>query len=195
MITVSFGGSDQRVIAALRTKAPQLEKAETDTLKRLMQELAITVRRKLSGEVLQAREGGLLRSVRSDVNSHFGNLIGRVQAGGGMLWWARVHEYGGEKTYPIEPVNKLALAFLPTGSAGASFGRTAMTGLYHRLGARRGSLRESQYEEFSAAGGVVVKKVMHPPLKRRAFMGPSLDEMRSRIISEIYKTAAKAVKG
>ena len=66
MINVSFGGSDQRVIKALRTKAPQLEKAETDTLKRLMLELQGVVQRKLSGEVLQAREGGLFRSVRNE---------------------------------------------------------------------------------------------------------------------------------
>lgn len=195
MINVSFGGSDQRVIKALRTKAPQLEKAETDTLKRLMLELQGVVQRKLSGEVLQAREGGLFRSVRNDVSSHFGSLIGRVQAGGGMLWWARVHEEGGEKSYPIEPVNKQALAFFPMGSAGASFGRTAMTAIYHRLGARRGSMREGKHEEFAAAGGVVVKKVIHPPAKRRPFMSASLEELRSHIISEIYKSAAKAMKG
>ena len=65
--------------------------------------------------------GGLLGTVRRLPVILIGTqMYTGVQAGGGLFWWAKVHEYGGEKTYPILPVNKKALALL---SAGVGRGR------------------------------------------------------------------------
>lgn len=203
MITISFNGSDQRVVAALRAKGPKLLAAEARTLDILMLELQARIQQKLSGEVLQSHAGGggLLGTVRKQPTAISGSRVtGSVQAGGGLFWWASVHEKGGEKTYEILPgiltgkSDKKALAFFPGGSAGAGFGRTAMTKLRFAAGKRRGSLRPGQTQAFASAGGIVVMKVIHPPLPKRSFMATSLEELRGRIIEKVYETAGVALK-
>lgn len=188
---------------ALRARGPKILAAETKTLEELMLDLQDRIRRKLSGEVLVSHAGGrgLLGTVRKQPTVALGAVLrGGVQAGGGLFWWAIVHERGGEKEYEILPgavtgkSDKQALAFFPTGSAGAGFGRTAMTKLRFRLGKRGGSLRPGQVKAFGEAGGIVVRKVVHPPLKRRSFMESSLLELRGRIIQRVYETAAGALR-
>lgn len=197
MIRLSFNTTDRRVALALKAKGPQIVQAEARTLDKLMFELQTVVQRKLSGEVLKSHAGGLglLGTVRKIPTAIIGDhLVGGVQAGGGRFWWARVHELGGEKTYTIEPVNKQALAFFPGGSAGAAFGTTAMTRLKFKRGHHEGELRPGRYGEFAAAGGIVVKHVEHPPLKKRSFMESALLELRSKIISDVFRTAAGAIR-
>ncbi len=203
MIRLSFDNSDQRVMLALRARGPKILAAEKRTIEELMLELQARIQRKLSGEVLQSHAGGggLLGTVRKQPTTLSGAMLhGGVQAGGGLFWWAAVHERGGEKEYEILPgaltgkSDKQALAFFPAGSAGASFGRTATTKLRFRLGKRAGSLRPGQVKAFGAAGGIVVRKVIHPPLKRRSFMESSLEELRGRIIARVFETAAQVMR-
>jgi hypothetical protein len=203
MLRISFNGTDKQTIAALQSKAPQLRSALQRTMDELMLDLQARVQRKLSGEVLQSHRGvgGLLGTVRKEPTvSTDSQIVGRVTAGGGQFWWAVVHEEGGKKTYTILPgavtgkSDKKALAFFPTGSVGAGFGATALTRIKFKSGKRRGELRPNRLGEFKAAGGIVVKKVIHPPLPKRSFMQSSLDEMRADIIRRVYASAAKAIR-
>ena len=205
MIRISFNGSDERLVAALHARGPKLVAAERATLNELMGELQEVVHRKLSGEVLQSRGGGLLKSLRvKPITQEGAVLTGIVQAGGDKVWWAKVHEWGGNMAYEIWPVKKKALAFFPGGSAGAvvqsgvfasqGFGQTAMTKLMTRRGPNRGSVRPGKIGMFRKAGGVVVRFVVHPPLPRRPFMGPALREMQGRIVERVFATAAEALR-
>lgn len=203
MIRMAFNNSNERLVAALRTKGPRLVEAETQTLDRLMLELQRVIQRKVTGEVLHSRRGaaGLAGSIHKDDTVQVaGEIRGRVTGGGGPFWWLSVHEKGGEKSYEILPgavtgkSDKRALAFFPTGSIGAGFRETAMTRLRFALGKRRGELRPTRYGEFGEAGGVVVKRVEHPPLPKRAVMGPALEEMRGEIVRRVFETAAKVIR-
>jgi hypothetical protein len=202
VIRITFDGTDRRVAMALRARGPKLIAAEKRTLNELMRDLQMVIHRKLSGEVLKSHGGGgsLLASVRQTPTVVAGSSIsGSVQAGGGLLWWAVVHEEGGEKEYEIPKdgifrSGKKALAFFGKGAAGLSFGRTAMTKLYHRHGMLGGSLRANKFGAFAAAGGIVVRHVIHPPLPKRSFMESSLLELRGRIIQRVYETAAGALR-
>ncbi len=203
MITISFNNSDRRVTLALRARGPKLIAAEKRTLAELMVDLQAVIHRKLSGEVLNSRGGGgsLIGSVRQTPITVTGSAIsGSVQAGGGLLWWATVHEEGGEKEYEILPgiltgkSNKKALAFFGQGATGLSFGTTAMTSLYHKRGVLGGTLRANKFGAFATAGGIVVRKVIHPPLPKRSFMATSLEELRGRIIQRVFETAAGALR-
>lgn len=196
MIRLTFDDSDRRVASAFRERGTKIMSAVGKAMQEAMIELERRVQEKLSGGVLQTRRGagGLLGSVREGTANDGNRVVGYVQAGGGIFWWAIVHEHGGTRAYVIVPVNKQALAFFPTGSAGASFGATARTRLFFKLGAKRGQLRPNRSSEFGAAGGVVVKKVNHPPLPQRAFMRPSLDEMRARIVEKLFNAAGKALQ-
>ena len=205
MIRISFNGSDERLIASMKARGPQIREGLRLGLEQGMIELQARIQRKLSGEVLQSRGGGLLGSVRMQpIIATDQSITGGVQAGGGLHWWAKVHEWGGNTAYEIWPVNKKALAFFPGGSAGAvvqsgvfasqGFGRSAMTKIIERMGARRGMIRPGKVGAFGKAGGIVRKFVVHPPLPRRAFMGPALEEMRGTIIQKIFAAAAAAVR-
>jgi len=62
---------------------------------------------KLSGEVLNARTGNLLRSIRSETSDNGARVFSD-----GSVPYARIQEYGGRVSVPaIEPVNAKALAF------------------------------------------------------------------------------------
>jgi len=127
--------------------------------------LADRVRGKLSGEVLQVRDGKLLGSVHViPANVDGDEIAGYVEAGGPEAPYAKVQEYGGRNSYDILPVNKKALAF-PGGAYNPetiSFSKSAALGQM-----------------------VVVKKVHHPALAERSFMRAAVDEMRAEIVASL----------
>lgn len=195
MIELSFHGTDQRVAAALQARGARLEQFVGRALVISLLELQARVQRKLSGEVLKHRTGKAVASVRLDpVRKEGMTLRGGVLAGGGVVWWLVVHERGGLNTYEIVPVNKRALAFFPEGSEGAGLGRTAMTKLRFAMGHRRGELRPTKFSDAAAAGLLLRRKVIHPPLPQRSFMRSSLVELQSKIVSRIFQAAAEALR-
>jgi len=203
MIEITFKSSVPRVIEALRQRSRAVVENVTTELDRSMLELQRRIQKKMSGEVLKSHRGGagLLGSVNKvQTKNSSGIITGAVQAGGGPFWWLAVHEHGGQKEYEILPgaltgkSAKRALAFFPRGSAGASFGRTRQTGLRFASGKQRGTLRPERYGDVKSAGGVVVRRVEHPPLPQRSTLKSSLDELRSTIISNIYSGAARGIR-
>lgn len=151
---------------------------------------------KLSGQVLHHRSGKLIGSVHITPVEIVGTTISAgVESSAGPAWYGKVHERGGLKAYIIKPVNKKALAFFTSGKnmfndsglAGTSRGKDIMRKL--RSGSQTGK------RQFMAGGGVVVKSVMHPPLPKRPFMAPSLEEMREEIIRELQFTIMRGLRG
>ena len=212
MIRISFTkNTDINVPKALAAKRERIIASVTEASRRMMAELMRRVQKKLSGEVLQTRRGagGLLGSVRMVDESTGTKVAGYVVAGGGTIKiYPEVHEYGGTRQYEIVPKNKYALAFFPGASAGAAAGGSALPrvpggatftgtplkfgtlfqkglGVKYKAGKNRGSIRPNKTAEFSRLGGIVVKRVVHPPLPERSFMRSSLEELRGRISEQI----------
>jgi len=193
VIRISFGNSAQ-FTAALKARRERFEIEMSRALDISMLELQKRIQQKLSGEVLKQRTGKLIASVNKNPVVVAGNKISAmVTSSAGPAYYGRIQELGSPSSYPIYPKNKLALAFFPSGSAGGGFGRTALTKLRFAAGSKRGSLRPQQYGNFSAAGGIVVKSVVHPPIQARPFMSTSLEELRGQIISRLREAAIKAV--
>ena len=193
MIRITFKRQSDRAVAeAIRSKAPQLRQALTEEMDKLMLDLVARVQQKLSGEVLEHRTGILSGSITKQPTVQSGNrIIGTVTGAGPPAQYGIVQEMGGRRAFEILPVHKRALAFFPSGAAGAGpEGRS----LFHQAGRLRGSLKRGKGAEFSALGGVVVKRVIHPPLPPRPFMSTSLNEMRGEIVSRIFEAAAKAIE-
>jgi len=113
MLTISFNGSDKQLISATAAKAAAAESALTDKLNELdLRMQQYIVGEELHGQVLKQRSGRLAGSIRAIPASRSGSEItGAVEGGGGPAFYARVHEYGGQKEYPIVPVNAKALMF------------------------------------------------------------------------------------
>lgn len=162
MTTMRFtlDGTDQKVIAALRLRSSKLIDALTNKMSFLMLKLQQKVQLKLSGQVLQNREGVLFSSVQVQPTTFDGvQITGAVTAAGGPASFGKAFEFGGQRTYKISPINKKALALM----AGPGI-----------LDVLRGQV---------ASKSVVVAYVWHPPTAKRPFMAPSLaesiDSMRS----------------
>lgn len=201
MIRLTFNASDKRVIASLRAKAPQIEEGLVRTLDVLMLQLQKLVQSKLQGIVLQHHSGKLAGSITKEPTTRTGaGLMGRVTGAAGPAFYGRIQEKGGTRTYEIKPIHAKALAFFPQGSLGGGGGIAPLRagivrGLYAKSGTSRGRLKSSSYEKFGGLGGVVVTKVIHPPLPPRPFMGPSLNEMRDTIVDRLRASVAATLKG
>lgn len=195
MIRLTFKAlSDKSVEAKIRAKGPKIVEEVTHELDLLMLELQRRVQQKLSGEVLQARSGRLLGSVNKTPTTQSGNTIsGSVTAGAGPAFYGAIQEVGGTRSYEIKPVNKLALAFFPSNSLGATSLRIEGRRLFYKQGKRRGTLKSGAFENFTSLGGIVVKKVIHPPLQPRPFMSSALQEMTETIISRLKLAVARGV--
>jgi hypothetical protein len=193
MIRISFNNSDEKLVAALQARGPQIVSAIQEELDRLMFELLRRVQAKLSGEVLHQRTGKLLSSIVKQptiIAASGKQIIGSVSGAGGPAFYGRFHETGTTSAYEIRPTTKQALAFFPTGSTGAWLGFQRTRFMF----GKRGFLRPSKIGAFEAAGGIVVKKVVHPPIQQRSFMSAALEEMRAEIIARIYRAAAAAAQ-
>jgi hypothetical protein len=164
-IKFSFNGTDRQIVRALMLRANKMVDALTAKMSFLMIKLQQKIQQKLSGEVLQNREGSLFRSVQVQPTTFDGALItGAVTAGGADAGFAQVFETGGTHWYRIVPVDKKALAFM----AGPQV-----------LDVLRGELNSK---------GVVVAAVWHPPAVKRPFMSTSLDESISDIKTGLQET-------
>jgi len=204
VINITFNSTDKRLAAFLERKRPQVVEQLTDTLDTLMLELQRRVQQKLSGEVLQHRSGKLLGSVtKAPIETSGNKIVGIVSAAGGPAFYGRIQEAGGTRQYDIVPRFKKALAFFPGGSVGGSIasgtgrtlpGKSTVRGLYARSGRNRGSLKPSRLGTFSQLGGIVVQKVVHPPLPARPFMKTSLLELQGTIIEKLRAAAVRGMK-
>lgn len=188
MIRVTLNGTDERLQSYLRRRSPfilQYVKKSIDEADLKLQRYIVG--QKLQGQVLHQRTGKGASSVRVIPASTQGNaMVGGVQAGGGPAFYLFFHEHGTESAYKIVPKNRQALAFFPQGLSNVQGGRSIMRGL--------GRGRMGSAAKFGAAGGVVVKSVMHPPIKERSFMRTSLKEMRDEIVAMIKAALAEAIR-
>ena len=144
-------------MAALERKAPQITVAIVRKLDVLMAQLkTYIITQKLQGQVLLSHSPPLLaQSVHEIPATVDGKIIrASVEGAGGVAWYGRVHEEGGTTAYDIYPKYKKALAFDVKGEVLAG---------------------------VISSGRVVVKHVLHPPLPKRPWMGPSLEENRAPI--------------
>jgi len=188
----------------MKAKGPQIRERLSDKLDSLMLELQRRIQQKLSGEVLEHRSGKALGSViKQPMSTTETRIEGRVTAGGGPAFYLVYHERGGTRQYEIVPVNKKALAFFPRGSIGGSIassnspmtpGKPVVRGLYFRSGSQRGALKPGRVGTFHAAGGVVVMKVIHPPLPKRPVAASSLEELNAKIIDGLRQAAVEGLR-
>jgi len=118
MITMSFDGTDVRVIETLQRAGPGVLAALVRAIEFLdldFQRYVVT--QKLQGQVLHHRSGKLASSVRVLPVTQQGAFVsGGVSAGGGVAWYGRLHEFGGRAAYEIRPRNAKALRFEIGGS-------------------------------------------------------------------------------
>jgi hypothetical protein len=198
---MTFNSSDKRVVATLRAKGPAVIAGLERTLDILMLELQRLVQSKLQGIVLKHHSGKLAGSITKEPIQHVGSsIVGMVTGAAGPAFYGKIQEKGGTRTYEIKPVHAKALAFFPQGSLGGGGGFAQLRagivrGLYSKSGASRGRLKESSYQKFGNLGGIVVAKVIHPPLPPRPFMRPSLDEMRDTIVARLQASITVSLKG
>jgi hypothetical protein len=119
MLRIDFDGSDQRLLAYIRSRMPVLREALRIKMTGLMIALqAHIVGEKLSGQVLHHRTGKLIDSIRLDppqATATENEVSGGVVGGGGPVPYARIWEETGWKAHEIVPVNKKALAFMLDG--------------------------------------------------------------------------------
>jgi hypothetical protein len=197
MIRLFFiANSDVAVAQSIRGKSDVLVKALVTKLTWLMLKLQQKIQtEKLQGQVLHQRSGKLVGSIRTEgVVQEASELKGSVQGAGGVAWYGIVHEKGGKGPYLIQPVNKKALAFFPSGSLGTIQSKTSLRSMYSGPMSAR-SLRPSKFSQFGAQGGVVVKSVMHPAAIQRSFMLSALEDMSAEIVSELEKTVHGTLSG
>lgn len=208
-----FQNTDQILIARLRGRAPKIVVALTNRLNKLGLRLQTKIRtEKLEGGTpLHRRTGNLARSINFVPTQAKGTtLVMKVEGAGSTAFYGRVHERGGRSAYEIVPVNKKALAFgagefSVTMKSGRSVSKyqilkalSSRTESSHKRGLslfKRAPKAEFVGGSLVSAGTVVVKKVVHPPLPKRPFMAPSLEEMRPQMIEELQAEANKAAKG
>ena len=192
MIDFTVTGGEETV-AQLRASRTSIMRAVMLEVERLDAVVLSRVQEKLSGGMLQQRSGRLLGSAhKTEVINDGARIIGGVEAGGGVAFYAKFQHGGTKGPYQILPVTKLALAFFPGGSGGgaaiASGGpamqavRSLYTGYRTRPELKR---NPKALAAFSGLGGVVVKSVMHPGLAAQPFMTDSLEESRTEIIAGI----------
>jgi hypothetical protein len=113
---------------------------------------------------IHSRRGaaGLAGSVRVTPAETQGDSVrGSVAGAGGTSWYGKVHEFGGTRSYTIAPVNAKALAWKPFGQSGAVGKQSAFAFTRDVLFAR---------------------KVIHPPLPQRRWMGEPVSEAKPEVI-------------
>ena len=129
------------------------------------------VSQKLSGQVLRRITGRLSDSVGVEMATANGDdFTGAVVSGAPTAPYGAVHEFGGENFYTIYPVNAKALAF-----------RAGAYTVMKAIGARSA--------EMALGDMVFARKVIHPPLKPRPFMAPSVEETSEEMTGIIGETA------
>lgn len=76
----------------------------------------VVVDEKLAGQVLHRRTRTLIRSVRlRPAEAHGDQIRGAVEAGGGVAWYGRLHEYGTSRSFVVRATRARALRFVVGG--------------------------------------------------------------------------------
>lgn len=118
MLRIDFEGSDERLLAFVRSRMPVLREALRIKMTGLLILLqAHVVGQKLSGQMLHHRTGKLIDSVRLNPPQAMATeneVAGALQAGGGPAFYARpLHD--GTGSFEIVPKTKKALMFILDG--------------------------------------------------------------------------------
>jgi phage gpG-like protein len=196
VITLGFDGTDRRVVKALIGKGPALFQA----LRLKFSQLALRLQQKIQGEklqgqVLQHRSGKLAGSIRAlDATTDGTKVDVAVEGGGGVAPYAAVQNYGGKGEYEIVPINKKALAFLPGGANVQGASKAQIRTMIRGFGSKSSSIRAKSIGQFNSFGGVVVKKVIHPPLPERNFMESTAEEMLPEWVSGTKETILQVLR-
>jgi hypothetical protein len=143
---------------------------------------------KLSGNVLQSKQGTLIDSVQATETVTSGaQVTGGVEAGGGPAYYGVFFEKGGTSKYLIVPKVKKALAFLTPDRLIVPRNNDVVNEM--RLGfARGGSAKARAISKFRDYNGTVVAAVNHPPTSKLPFMAPSYEENKDGIASRLKRS-------
>jgi hypothetical protein len=146
MLRITFDGSDQRVVTALRTKGPQIVQAIMRKLESLMLQLQAKITgEKLQGQVLQHRTGKLAGSIREIPVTSVGTLItGAVEGAGGPAWYGKLHEEGG--TFPYHRKAQMTERLDAKGKMNKRLGKGTIT--FPERSFMRSSLEEMRGQIF-----------------------------------------------
>jgi len=176
MLRIDFEGSDERLLAFVRSRRVQLQE-----LLRLRMTATMTLLQshivgdKLSGQVLHHRTGKLIDSIRlnpPEATANENEVVGGVAGGGGPAFYGRIHEYGG--TFDVKERERRF-----------GFNRS---GEIVKLLTKSGAVRKGIY-------GVGQQKVKAHTVTfpERSFMRTSFSELRERIIAELQDAVNKAL--
>jgi hypothetical protein len=155
------------------------------------------IEEKMSGQVLQGRTGNAERSIRTvEVQSSGNKVEGGVTGGGGTAFYLKYQEDGTTpgKSWEIAPKNGKALAFIPNFT---SFNGPFTKQEQGLLGGKRNfspAKPGAERNAFNKFGGVIVKKVIHPPLPPLKFMSGALQEKYQDIVDGLLEAVTGAVK-
>lgn len=96
MLTLSFNGTDERVIAWLKNSFSEIAAAlRIAMLQEMIAVRDVVVEEKLSGQVLKNKTGTLRRSQHESVTSDENSIRGFVSTDPSASAYGYVHEYGG----------------------------------------------------------------------------------------------------
>ena len=96
MLTLSFNGSDSRVLAWLASSQSEIVQVlRVEMLKQMIRLQNVVVEDKLSGEVLGTKTGTLRRAQHASVTSDGSTIAGTVATDPTASSYGFVHEYGG----------------------------------------------------------------------------------------------------
>lgn len=114
MLTLEVVG-DRQLLVKMRGMSKRVHEELLKATTGLSFDLMALVKRKLSGDVLNAISGKLRDSIFQEVNDDGNSVQGRV-ASDGTVKYAAIHEFGGVINIPdIYPVNAQALHFFMGG--------------------------------------------------------------------------------
>jgi len=173
MLRLTLNNTHAQVVAALQVKQDKLVSALLDKMTYLMQRLQQKiVGEKLSGQVLSRRSGRLADSIIAEPAILEGtDIVGRVAWAGGEAWYGKVHEFGGTRDFVI--------------NVQAS----------RREWRRAGVLGKRALRFMLGGKEVFTPYVFHPPLPKRPFMAPSLEEMREEIKEGLRERILEVMRG
>ena len=175
MLRIDFEGSDERLLAFVRSRRVQLQE-----LLRLRMTMTMTLLQsrivgdKLSGQVLHHRTGKLIDSIRlnpTEATANENEVVGGVEGGGGPAFYGRIHEYGG--TFEVKERERRI------GYRGGEIVK-----LLTKSGTVRKEVDEIRKQKVKA------HTVTFP---ERSFMRTSFSELRERIIAELQAAVNEAL--
>ena len=168
--------SDKRLVEKYKGRVTLLERAVIDKMDQLDILMQRKAQGKLEGEVLHSHTHKLANSVRVIPAVKEGTaVVGRVQAGGGPAWYARVQELGAR----IPEVSGKLMVF-PGAERQALVAALGKTRTRQILG-RGGMVFTMRHRAFD--------------LPARPFMSTTQEEMRPQYLAEVQKTIADVLSG